>query len=67
MGTLSKLGPKPKVWFRGYTSFPGELRRVYEGDGFRNHLVAVFEREEDAAEAVALHNAALKAAFMEAC
>jgi len=61
MGAAVKLGPKPKTWFQGYTSFPGEKRRVYEGDGFRNHLVASFETEEDAADAVSLHNAALAA------
>ena len=58
---MQALDTKPKTWFQGYlTSFPDQKRHVYEGDGLRNHLVAIFEREEDAAEAVTSHNAHLR-------
>lgn len=54
-------------WFQGYlTSFPDSPLYVFEGDGFEHRLVAKFERAEDAAGAVAAHNAALDAAVSEA-
>ncbi len=47
---------RPK-WFQGYFTTPGSDRRVYEGDGLSNRLVATFERAEDAAEvARMIHN-----------
>lgn len=35
-------------WFQGYTSGPGERLRVYEGDGFRNRLIATAETKDAA-------------------
>lgn len=48
-----------KPWFVGnLSSFPDNARKVFEGDGFSNRLVAVFDTAEDAANAVATYNAA---------
>lgn len=46
-------------WFQGRLSSPDSKLHVYEGDGFRNRLVAKFESEEDAAAAVEAHNASV--------
>lgn len=39
---------KRMPWFQGSTSFGGAELRVYEGDGFRNHLIATAETAEAA-------------------
>lgn len=54
-----------KKWFQGYLSTPKSKLQVYEGDAFRNRLVATFERSEDAAAAVREHNEALAAAEVD--